>query len=54
MTPAGAAPVPTELPTIWSQQLDDYVVELSLSRDGAFVAVGTGAGKVYAFESTTG
>lgn len=51
---AGVAPIPTELPTIWSRQLDDYVVALSVSHDGALVAVGTGAGKICAFESATG
>jgi WD40 repeat protein len=49
MTPAGVA-----LPTMWSRQLDDYVVALSVSQDGTLVAVGTGAGRVYAFDSATG
>lgn len=54
MTPAGVAAAPTELPTIWSRQLDDYVVKLCVSPDGGFVAVGTGAGKICALESATG
>src|SRR5688572_11242986 len=54
MTSAGLAPAPAELPTIWSRQLDDYVVALSVSHDGALVAVGTGAGRICAFESATG
>jgi len=54
MTSAGIAPAPAELPTIWSRRLDDYVVALSVSHDGALVAVGTSAGEIYAFESATG
>jgi WD40 repeat protein len=39
---------------IWSRQLDDYVVALSGSHDGAWLAAGTGTGKVHVFDSATG
>jgi WD40 repeat protein len=54
MTSAGIAPAPTELTTIWSRKLDDYVGALSVSRDGALVAVGSSAGRICAFEGATG
>jgi WD40 repeat protein len=54
MTAVGIASAPAELPTRWSRQLNDYVVALSASHDGALVAVGTSSGKIYAFESATG
>lgn len=43
-----------ELSTIWSRHVDDYVVALDVSHDGAMAAVGTAAGRVYAFETATG
>lgn len=42
------------LPVVWSVELGDYATSLSISRDGTLVAVGTAAGEVWAFDTSTG
>ncbi len=42
------------LVVVWEHHVDDYVTALGVSHDGELVVVGTGSGRLYGFETTSG